>query len=45
MLQFLKSVILAHRELKAEQIVQVLKASMAVHTYVLKDSQVQELFF
>lgn len=43
--QFQRSEILSLRELRTYQIGQVLKASPAVHTYVLKNSRIGELYF
>lgn len=42
--QFLTSESLALRELGTEKIRQVLRASLGVHTYVMKDGRIIELF-
>lgn len=43
--QFLKSENLAPPKLGTEQIIQILRASVAVHTYALKNGRIRELSF
>lgn len=45
MLQFLKSIILAQRELKTLQMCQFLGPSITVYSYAPKNSQIEKLLF